>query len=619
MKNNIRKIAVSALIIVMSITACTDNFEEINTNPNAFDTATPELLLPGVMYSILDMVGGEMNFWMYLQYGRYSGGMTGNPMHLFGTGQFNDNYWTNLYIQGIQQCREVQRLYKEEPSYQNRIEISKILESYIFSVILSTWGPAPVVEAAKGDLFNIPFDDELEGYQYILENLQNASDVIATNMAQGIALEDGSSIPADQLLSDPLFKGDNDLWVRFANTLRLKIALRLSNATEEGILALSSTNIQDVAGNDLNRLILNNSQNAVLYWGENNQTNFSTLYEQDKIIERENQRPSITDELLLWFAAYNDPRYEAIAQPAKEFFVVNAEVLDESDSPIEVRYALNYMGSPIGGTAPYNGWGLLAPENPYNGSKLNNFSKFNEYYLSKRSEFMLISSAETYFMLAEVAQRGLASGLSPAAVYYDKGIDESFARYAPRITQAFNVEAYKNQPGIDFNTASDQSLNNWTSTSATEIKENEGLKQIIVQRWITMFIQGHDAWCLQKRTNLLPWAPFMNPAERGTPLDHLERMEYAPGDMADAPKPYEVAISQYLNGPDLITTPLDMNKNRIQTDWPGYNASFSNDFAARWYGDSVEDLEAAGLTDVTGMNAEEQQNALKTGTGYIRL
>ena len=75
-----------------------------------------------------------------------------------------------------------------------------------------------------------------------------------------------------------------------------------------------------------------------------------------------------------------------------------------------------------------------------------------------------------------------------------------------------------------------------------------------------MFFQGHDAYCLQKRTNMINWAPFLNPADR-LGVDYLEypqRMIYPPNELISNPVGYESGVTK-LGGPDEVVTSLKMN------------------------------------------------------------
>jgi hypothetical protein len=83
---NIYKIVI-AFGIALFMGSCTEDFEETNLDPNAFNIASPENVFPGVVFRTLDLVGGDMNTNMYMNYASYTGGKGG---------QFPKFYFTEI-------------------------------------------------------------------------------------------------------------------------------------------------------------------------------------------------------------------------------------------------------------------------------------------------------------------------------------------------------------------------------------------------------------------------------------------------------------------------------------------------------------------------------------------
>jgi len=127
------------------------------------------------------------------------------------------------------------------------------------------------------------------------------------------------------------------------------------------------------------------------------------------------------------------------------------------------------------------------------------------------------------------------------------------------------------------------------------------MDKIARQIWLTSYNQGHDIWCLQKRTRLLPLIPNFSPdASYGTEFaDIPERMVYPISEIGLNKVGYEAAI-QALGG-NQMNTPLKMNKKPIFTPdyWTSQPAVFNQEFARKFYGESEDDLKAAGITYTT--------------------
>ena len=123
------------------------------------------------------------------------------------------------------------------------------------------------------------------------------------------------------------------------------------------------------------------------------------------------------------------------------------------------------------------------------------------------------------------------------------------------------------------------------------------MDKIVRQRWLGSFNQGHDMWCLQKRTRLLPIIAHFNP-DGSTGLDWSEipeRMVYPPlSESGFNNAGYIAASARLANGNDL-TSPLQMNKPYTPVNYPSLNVEFNQDFATNFYGPSEDDLIAAGI------------------------
>ncbi|QLE02443.1 SusD/RagB family nutrient-binding outer membrane lipoprotein [Galbibacter sp. BG1] len=600
LSNNIILLA----LLFLGMISCTRDFEDINTNPNQFSTATPNALMTGAMKTSLDLVGGEMNLWMFLSYARYAGGLQGNEFHSFGIfEQFVNNYWRDLYVDAIKPCESIMEIYGEDPNYSNRVEVAKIWASYNYSIIISTWGPVPISQALSIDnLPDVLYDTEEEAYTIILDRLKEASASIDPS---------GDTFINNQ---DVLYGGDMTKWKKFANTLRLKIALRIVDAFP----ALASQHINEVIANE-SLLIMNPSENAMLSWGDDQQ-NWSTFYNQQTIIQNENHIPKINDDLYLYLNTYNDPRITAFAAEAEEKvrFVDSLEEGGGSSTKIAVEYAVPYLGEPLGTNAnrTLDAWGLNEADNPIRDYVFENYSNYNNEFMKADASFTIISSEETMFMLSELALKGFNTSNS-AENYYINAIKASFARY-----NVSGVDDYLTQDGIAWGTTS-TGQRNYNGIVTTGITTN--LERIITQRWIAMFFQGHDGWCLQKRTREIDWAPFLNPADRlGVDfLDFPERMAFPLSEIVENPNGYQDGVNK-LGGEDNLVTKLKMNSTEEGINWNNADASFNSDYISEYYGPSVDDLLSNGLIEVdlttgTPQEIQAKQQLVNDGKAFVKL
>ena len=133
------------------------------------------------------------------------------------------------------------------------------------------------------------------------------------------------------------------------------------------------------------------------------------------------------------------------------------------------------------------------------------------------------------------------------------------------------------------------------------------LDKIVRQRWLSSFNQGHDIWCLQKRTRLLPIIDHFAP-DGATGLNFApipERMIYPPiiegatnnANLQDAISKLTESVSPNFSSGNSLYSKLKINKTYTPIDWATYGTpTFTSDFLTNFYGDSEDDLIAAGVT-----------------------
>ena len=572
MKKIVYKITVICAMGLLGLSSCTKDFEEINTDPNAFSSVRPENQMAGVMKSSLDRVGGWMNDHMFMNYALYYGGMGGQFERYQYTESGLRDMWDDFYVNILKNLQVIIDDHIGEAEYTNRVLMAKIWKSYVYSVLVSTFGGVPMSQA-NGEATRVPYDTEEEIYTSILGMLKDAGENITTD--------------GDKWGQDPLFAGDNTLWIKFANTLRLKIALRIS----AGFPALAETHVREVM-NDENMLISSNAENAFLSWGteeENWSFNFEDYVHSGVWARGEDIK--VNDFFMLFMKTYKDPRVEAFADPSFEPYLIVDTLYKSrtSDTQVVVQYPIPYLGEPLGSNQVLSAWDLPGTDNPLSGVRDKNYS-FIDYdnFLVADADFMLISYAETNFMKAEAALKGWGGSKSPEQYYYD-GIDASFEQYGIQ-----GAAAYKERDGIKWGTASIGDRD-FTGIVTSGIPTDPFAK-IIVQQWIAMFNQGHDAWCLIKRTRAIVWPPHLNPEDtRGLEWAYApERMIYSTNEIALNGAAYLEAVAR-LDGGDELDTPLKMNKPIVPIDWETVPAEFNTEFGRHWYGNSIDDLIANGV------------------------
>lgn len=237
-----------SVLFIATTLSCTKDFEDINTNPNSPSSVQPSLLLRQVIYdfgenmSYEGFVAGDLlaqhrtalDFNLFDRHALKSPQLGGNPWPIFYT-----NLRDNEIILNQSQTVETFAVY-EGPAL--------ILKAYIAAGLTDLFGDVPYFEAFNGVAGTVtPAYDSQEDI-YLNDN------GILDNLDKGIAAIEGYSdvIPLE---GDILFDGDLDAWIRFANALKIKHLVRISDKVNVS----SQLQILYAEGN----YITSNSENAI--------------------------------------------------------------------------------------------------------------------------------------------------------------------------------------------------------------------------------------------------------------------------------------------------------------------------------------------------------------------
>lgn len=525
---------ITMLCAVAALTfSCTDDFEKINTNPNRTTVVDPELLFTGspvstmiTLNSVSTDFGGEgmqPSVWIF---GNYSGhiSMVAGPYPQYGSDGKEDALWSNFYLKCINPLVTIEQMKGNDPAFANRLAITKIWKSYVFSQMVALWGPIPYYQACKGMTYT-PYDSESVIYKDILEQLKiNAN---ALN-------EDGDKFSANK---DPLFNSDIRRWKKFAHTLRLRIAMRLSDYDELEIRSLARAALQEELSSPQN-LISNNSENVFMNFAAERafRNPFNTYTQNNPYAE--GAFPVIHEQLMMRLIGYEDPRLEVFCRRAADKYKVG-----------------DYLGRPSTTRRPPRTADLI---NPHENASQESYSYVANEFASAQARWMIISYPEIACIRAEAVYRGFWTGEKDAEAYYYDAID-AFGQGRYISHPSINFSEYKKHWGIRWYKAGDvfrptpqdtiarifptnnpltPRLNLINSRGAINVyrdylgisscvlsdrpgengsEPDANYKRIIMQHWMALFFQGIDAWTLLRRTQQLQFTPVWNPDnDRGT-------------------------------------------------------------------------------------------------------
>lgn len=466
------------LVCVVGLFACTKNFDRINTDPNHPNRVEPDFLLTTSQLNTLKLYGGDMNRVVFFNYTQHFSGFQGEFQRYTYNDNSNNTYWSNTYINCLQPANQIEVNYKDNPAYTNRVLIARIWKDFIFSNAVSMWGSIPLGAALDGSP-SIPFTKEQDVYYTLLADLKNIADSI--NL-------DGDKYSA---AADKIYGGDLLKWKKFANTLRLRLAMRISNNAPNGDPEFARKVVQDIYQNSSQYTITAQNETAAMNWGSTSDS-WSYLYNTVVYNYTANKAtiPVLCESLVYYTQPYNDPRLAVYGQPAKQ-------------GPFKGKY--------FGQNISYGGGSKYAGNivNPHDGLKQDDYSYIGAIFLKPDAEYVFMSWAESALLKAEAALKGWWGNEGNASQYYYEGINASFNRYGLTTDQA---NAYGNTPGIKWGTASDTTgrssqFMDWVQICSSYVPAGDYYRQIIMQHWLAIPGQGIDAWALIRRSRTLEFEP----------------------------------------------------------------------------------------------------------------
>lgn len=222
-----------ALASALLMSACTKDFNEINTNPNATVSATPESLLAPTIHDIVsrnanraERIGNE-----FMQYTVSTIDSREFQRYVIRPSE-SDYMWRNWYLQ----LTNIKDIYAnaeitQQEGYKTYMGISLILDSWVSSLITDMFGDAPYSEANRGYLDKniLPkFDRQKDIYSGIFEKLEQANELLAGET---------TGIPDNLKNLEPLYNGNALAWRKFGNSLYLRLLMRVSGKSELNSIA----------------------------------------------------------------------------------------------------------------------------------------------------------------------------------------------------------------------------------------------------------------------------------------------------------------------------------------------------------------------------------------------
>lgn len=346
---------------------------------------------------------------------------------------------------------------KTETQFPEVFALAQILKISAWHKATDMFGPIPYKEAGKG-LITVPYDSQEEVYKAMFKELSDAIEVLTKYADNG----NSKLLPN----ADAVYAGDVHKWVVYANSLMLRLAMRVYYAD-----AALSKKYALQAVNHSYGVMKTKDDEAKMERG----ASLEFKNNLDVLINQYNEC-RMGSSMLAYLGGYQDPRLP-------KFF--NTSTVSQA---VTVGTYGKYSGVPTGHDVSSN----------------DAFRDSSRPAITSTTPTYWMRASEVYFLLAEAALRGFAVG-GTAESLYEKGIEMSFeengiasSEVADYMSSGLKPSAYSfhlTNPGVNVDVpAVTEATTAWSGT------DEEKLEKIMIQKWIALYPNGQEAWSEYRRT-----------------------------------------------------------------------------------------------------------------------
>lgn len=532
-----KKIFLIVTVLLFVFAGCTDKFEEFNTDVKNPADVPGEVLFSNAQKELSDYVNNtNVNINIFKLMAQYWTETTyiDEANYDLITRNISTNIYSRMYLRVLTDLKEAaikieatEVLDIEEIAKINKLQIIELLNVYVYAHLVDVFGAVPYTEALNIENVYPVYDDGAAIYNDLFTRLNAAlSKLDASKESFGS--------------SDLFYGGDVSAWVKFGNSLKVRMAINIADVND----AAAKTAIETAVAN----VFTSNGDDCLLAY-QTTAPNYNQLYADLVASGRHDFVPAHT--LLDHMASLDDPRMadyfsdQLSVDFSTKNFIKQADTLF-LNSPILFHYndgtkSFQTPDSVLDAFSNKNKFGIVVPQADtileptyYLGGTYGYPNSFNQCsHLGKAIEEpgfagIILTYAEVCFYLAEAAERTYSVG-GTAEDWYKKGIEASFEFWG-----SGDATAYLSKPEVAY------------ATAATTWQEKIG-----IQSWIANYTRGITAYNNWRRLDY----PILNLPEQATSYDDIPVRFTFPVNEQTLNGVNYAAASDAIGG-DLISTPV---------------------------------------------------------------
>ena len=504
----------AALVLAGS---CTDDFEEINTNPTAYTQASlnPNYVLTQTQLTYTGSTDFAFETWRgnLIYCATMMQGMATVVSYWAGdkyllNEAFTAAYWERSYSEQVKPVTDLVVSTRDKEAYRNLHQIARLMRVLVMARITDLYGDAPYTQAGQGyyqGIITPQYDAQEAIYADLLKETEEAT----------AALDPAADVPT----GDVFYRGNITQWQRLGNSLLLRLAMRLTKV-DPARARIYATQVQG-------RTMQSNADNAIvphdIAGGRATQNRNSQVLLGDG--GQEHYYVKWSETFINYLRANNDPRLSKIA--VTQLFMT-ATSKTPNGSPVST--AAVQKGLPNGRD--------LSGRPAYDVSRAPDYTTFPDYsspspgMIKRNGPTFVMTYAESELLLADAAQR---FGLPNAAQHYTNGVTAAMtylSQYDAALTLTpAEVSAY---------------------LAANPYVAGRGLEMINMQYWALMNtkLDFYESWSNWRRSGFPVLTPVVYP-NNATNGQIPRRLPYPTSEITSNPNNYRTASDAVPGGDNL--------------------------------------------------------------------
>lgn len=509
MKRAIKFLLCTALIPFLC--NCTAGFDTINKNPYKPTVLNPRLLFPQLincMSSVEENPCQRNNtFWA----GPFGGMLTptnswSRAEHFYTYNVADDwNKWSvNWYFEKFYpNYFTIERFTEANGHY---YAMAKIMRVFVMQIVASMQGPLPYSQIENGK-YSVGYDSEEIAWKAMFDDLDYGIETLSAVI--------NSQPGFNQLTTaDRVYNGDYTKWIKFANSLKLRLAIRISNALPDYARVKAEEAINHPIG-----VMTSNADDAYdTLAGTNYKNGFKSVSGWGEI--RANAC------IVSFMNGYNDPRR------------------DDYFTKVTIDGETGFFGVRSG----------------IKGISTSDFANYSTVNVEEKSPMLIFNSAEVAFLRAEGAVKGWNMG-GTAQQFYEDGIRLSFSEHGVSGANEYIADS-KSLPG-DYVCPKNSAYNYQNPSKVTVAwKESDSdeqkIERILTQKMIANFPMGQETWADFRRTGYPRVFPaYNNLSTQGVTNERQQRrLRFSEDEYNTNKASIEEACTFLSNGKDTDATDL---------------------------------------------------------------